>query len=352
MSDPGTMVHRVSQNAQKVERSTEIAVGFENVSKSFGDVRAVEQLSLDIKEGEFFAMLGPSGSGKSTCLNLIAGFQHPDKGRISIFGEAVQDVPPYRRNVNTVFQDYALFPHLTVLENVAYALMIQKVDKKTRHAEASKALETVRLTGYGDRQPGQLSGGQRQRVALARALVNKPKVLLLDEPLGALDLRLRETMQQELKDLQRSLGITFVFVTHDQSEAFSMADRVAVFSQGRLAQVGTPESIYHKPVSKFVAAFVGSSNVLTREQLASFGLKGEAGSLRPESIRLDPNSKLLATVISKSFLGSNTRLVLELNGIRLTALLDNTEGRSVHEADQVRVSWGVDALHLMRAEDA
>ncbi len=216
------------------------AVRFQQVSRYFGQVRAVDRVDLEIASGEFFAMLGPSGSGKTTCLRLIAGFEQPTGGHIEIFGETTEGVPPYRRNVNTVFQDYALFPHLNILDNVAYGLMVKGVGKAERLRAAKQALELVKLPGYGARRPGQLSGGQRQRVALARALVNKPKVLLLDEPLGALDLKLREQMQEELKGLQRALGITFVFVTHDQGEALSMADRVAVFNDGRIVQQGTP----------------------------------------------------------------------------------------------------------------
>ena len=234
------------------------AVSLQTVSRHFGAVKALDEVDLEVGEGEFFAMLGPSGSGKTTCLRLIAGFEQPTSGQIRIFGEAVEGVPPYRRNVNTVFQDYALFPHMNVRENVEFSLMLKKVDKATRGREAEAALELVKLGGYGERRPGQLSGGQRQRVALARAIVNRPKVLLLDEPLGALDLKLREQMQEELKALQKTLGITFIFVTHDQGEALSMADRVAVFNFGKLVQVGTPEQIYRQPNSRFVADFVGS----------------------------------------------------------------------------------------------
>jgi putative spermidine/putrescine transport system ATP-binding protein len=244
------------------------AVSLQNVSRHFGSVRAMDAVDLEIAPGEFFAMLGPSGSGKTTCLRVIAGFEQPTSGHIEIFGETAEGVPPYRRNVNTVFQDYALFPHLNVLDNVAYSLMLKKVDRVERHKQAEAALALVQLAGYGNRRPGQLSGGQRQRVALARAIVNRPKVLLLDEPLGALDLKLRESMQEELKSLQRSLGITFIFVTHDQGEALSMADRVAVFSDGRVMQVGTPEDIYNHPNSRFVADFVGSSNVLPPDFVA------------------------------------------------------------------------------------
>src|SRR3990170_1215137 len=215
------------------------AVRFVNVSRRFGSIRAVDGVTLDIAEGEFFAMLGPSGSGKTTCLRLIAGFEQPDEGHIEIFGETAEGVPPYKRNVNTVFQDYALFPHMTVGENVAYGLRIKGVGRADREAKARNALAMVKLAGYEDRRPAQLSGGQRQRVALSRALVNGPKVLLLDEPLGALDLKLREQMQEELKALQKELGITFVFVTHDQGEALSMANRVAVFNEGTIIQVGS-----------------------------------------------------------------------------------------------------------------
>ena len=210
-------------------------------------MRAVDGVTLDIAAGEFFAMLGPSGSGKTTCLRLIAGFEQPDEGHIEIFGETAEGVPPYKRNVNTVFQDYALFPHMTVGENVAYGLMIKGVGRGRARSKAKDALDMVKLAGYEERRPAQLSGGQRQRVALARALVNGPKVLLLDEPLGALDLKLREQMQEELKALQKELGITFVFVTHDQGEALSMADRVAIFNDGKIVQVGTPADIYERP---------------------------------------------------------------------------------------------------------
>jgi len=238
------------------------AVSFSQVSRHFGAVKAVDAVDLAIAPGEFFAMLGPSGSGKTTCLRLIAGFEQPTSGHIEIFGETAEGVPPYRRHVNTVFQDYALFPHLDILNNVAYGLMVKGVEKSERLKLAGQALELVKLPGYGGRKPGQLSGGQRQRVALARALVNKPKVLLLDEPLGALDLKLREQMQEELKTLQRSLGITFVFVTHDQEEALTMSDRIAVMQAGKILQVGTPREIYDSPTHRFVADFIGDINIL------------------------------------------------------------------------------------------
>jgi putative spermidine/putrescine transport system ATP-binding protein len=341
----------VSPAGAQIGDTMATAVRFEQVSRHFGPVKAVDKVDLEVREGEFFAMLGPSGSGKTTCLRLIAGFELPTSGRISIFGETVQDVPPYRRNVNTVFQDYALFPHLSVADNVAYALKIQKVDRATRRNEAEKALEMVRLAGFGDRRPSQLSGGQRQRVALARALINRPKVLLLDEPLGALDLKLREEMQEELKALQRTLGITFIFVTHDQSEAFSMADRVAVFNEGRIAQLGTPEDIYHRPETEFVAGFVGSSNVLRRDELVQFGIEANLASLRPECVRLDASSKFKAILVGKSFLGSSTRLALELGRTRLTALVEHVQGQTVRIGDEVGIAWDKDAMHLMRGDD-
>src|SRR5438046_10525591 len=216
------------------------AVSFEHVSRHFGSVRAVDDVSVEIAESEFFAMLGPSGSGKTTCLRLIAGFEQPTSGHIEIFGETAEGLPPYKRNVNTVFQDYALFPHMTVGENVAYGLMIKGMARADREVKAAAALAMVKLEGFGDRRPSQLSGGQRQRVALARALVNRPRVLLLDEPLGALDLKLRQQLQVELKRIQNEVGITFVYVTHDQDEALTMSDRIAVMDDGRVLQVGTP----------------------------------------------------------------------------------------------------------------
>ncbi|HET6467180.1 MAG TPA: ATP-binding cassette domain-containing protein, partial [Geminicoccaceae bacterium] len=228
------------------------AVTFQGVSRHFGAVRAVDEVSFEIEDGEFFALLGPSGSGKTTCLRLIAGFEQADRGEILIHGQSVARTPPYERNVNTVFQDYALFPHMSVRDNVAYGLMVKGVGRAERYRRAEAMLELVALAGYGARRPAQLSGGQRQRVALARALVNQPEVLLLDEPLGALDLKLRQQMQGELRALQRRVGITVVFVTHDQAEALGMSDRVAVFNHGRVQQIGTPEEIYEHPATAFV----------------------------------------------------------------------------------------------------
>jgi len=325
------------------------AVSFAKVSRHFGTVRAVDAVDLDIAAGEFFAMLGPSGSGKTTCLRLIAGFEQPTAGSISIFGERAEGVPPYRRNVNTVFQDYALFPHLNVLDNVAYGLMVKGVGRAERSARAEDALKLVKLPGYGARRPSQLSGGQRQRVALARALVNQPKVLLLDEPLGALDLKLRESMQEELKALQKSLGITFVFVTHDQGEALSMADRVAVFNDGRIMQIGTPEEIYQKPASRFVADFVGSSNVLPPDFVQRYAGQRRWGSLRPESIRIQHQAGgdgVPARVVARNYHGASTRVALDVEGLRLHATVPAGTALPA-EGDAVILTFNRDQLHLM-----
>jgi len=327
------------------------AVTLTRVSRHFGLVRAMDEVDLEVEAGEFFAMLGPSGSGKTTCLRLIAGFEQPTSGHISIFGEAVEGVPPYRRNVNTVFQDYALFPHMNVTDNVAYSLMLRKVDRAERVKQAEAALELVKLSGYGERRPGQLSGGQRQRVALARAIINRPKVLLLDEPLGALDLKLRENMQEELKALQKTLGITFIFVTHDQGEALSMADRVAVFNDGKVMQMGTPEDIYRRPKSRFVADFVGSSNVLAPALVERLGGGRRWASLRPEaiSVTFGQGGVIAGKVVSRSYLGASVRLAIEAEGVRLHALAPANDRVPV-EGDVVVLSFPPDALHLMEAE--
>jgi len=332
-----------------------VAVRFQQVSRHFGSVRAVDAVDLEIAAGEFFAMLGPSGSGKTTCLRLIAGFEQPDAGHIEIFGDTVEGVPAYRRNVNTVFQDYALFPHMTVLDNVAYALRIRGMAKAERHAKARQALALVRLEGYDDRRPVQLSGGQRQRVALARALVGEPKVLLLDEPLGALDLKLREQMQVELKELQRRLGITFVFVTHDQGEALSMSDRLAVFNDGRIMQVGTPEEVYARPRNRFVAGFVGASNVLEPEIAEALtGLRGHF-SLRPERIALlgagespAPDSLVAeGRLESLQFHGATRRLTVAVPGVTLVVTLAAAPARLPQQGEVVRLAWPRAALHAM-----
>ncbi|MEO6608339.1 MAG: ABC transporter ATP-binding protein [Aestuariivirga sp.] len=331
------------------------AVSFQHVSRYFGTVRAVDNVSLNIAPGEFFAMLGPSGSGKTTCLRLIAGFEQPQSGHIEIFGETAEGIPPFKRTVNTVFQDYALFPHMTVLDNVAYGLMVKGKTKALREALAHEALNLVALGEYGDRRPSQLSGGQRQRVALARALVNEPKVLLLDEPLGALDLKLREQMQGELKSLQRELGITFVFVTHDQGEALSMADRVAIFNKGKIVQLGTPQDIYERPRTKFVADFVGSSNVVGPALVKLCGGPSHWASLRPEKISvLAPKEKppkgqkvFDAKVMGRHYQGAVMRFNTELgDGTKINVSANISENR-----DHLRLTWPKSALHIMEDEE-
>lgn len=326
------------------------AVTFSRVSRHFGDVRAVDAVDLEIRSGEFFAMLGPSGSGKTTCLRLIAGFEQPTAGHIEIFGATAEGVPPYRRNVNTVFQDYALFPHLNVLDNVAYGLMVKGIGKAERRRAAGEALDLVKLPDYGARKPGQLSGGQRQRVALARAIVNKPKVLLLDEPLGALDLKLREAMQDELKSLQRALDITFVFVTHDQGEALSMADRVAVFNEGRIMQIGAPLDIYERPRSRFVADFVGSSNVLPPDFVENSGGPRAWASLRPEAIEKiaaeSTDCRARGTVLSVNYQGAATRIAIDVDGLRVTMLLA-AKSDTPEVGEPFGLTWKTSALHIM-----
>jgi len=262
------------------------AIEFRNVKRSFGTVRAVDGVSVEVAAGEFFSMLGPSGSGKTTCLRLIAGFELPDSGQMVLDGVEVSDVPAYDREVNTVFQDYALFPHMTVLENVEYGLKVRHIAADERRQRGREMLDLVKLADLGARRPSELSGGQRQRVALARALINQPKVLLLDEPLGALDLKLREAMQIELKALQRELSITFVYVTHDQGEALSMSDRVAVFDRGRIVQVDTPRVLYTRPRSPFVARFVGGANVLPMDLAQELLGVARPVAVRPEQMRI------------------------------------------------------------------
>ncbi len=322
------------------------AVEFANVARHFGPVKAVDGVDLTIAEGSFFAMLGPSGSGKTTCLRLISGFEKPTGGQIRIFGEDVSNTPPHLRNVNTVFQDYALFPHMNVRDNVAYGLMVKGMGRTKRHAKADEMLALVKLDAYGDRKPAQLSGGQRQRVALARALVNEPRVLLLDEPLGALDLKLREAMQDELKALQHRLGLTFVFVTHDQHEALSMADHLAVFNDGKIAQIGTPQDIYDRPATRFVADFVGSSNVLPPALTRALGGPEAWASLRPEATRLAATGPVRGRVTALRYVGSGTRVVLDANGTEIAALVP--AGQPVPaEGDTTAIAFDASALHLM-----
>ena len=281
MTQPATRTDRAPAGA-----STASAVTLESVVKRFGDVVAVDGVDLEVREGEFFSMLGPSGSGKTTCLRMIAGFEAPTSGRVLLGGEDVSHLAPYERDVNTVFQDYALFPHMTVEENVEYGLKVKRVPAAERRDRAADALAMVQLSAFGERKPSQLSGGQRQRVALARALINRPKVLLLDEPLGALDLKLRQAMQIELKEIQGQVGLTFIYVTHDQEEALTMSDRLAVFSRGKIEQVGTPAEVYERPATGFVAGFVGTSNVLEGEAARGDRRRPAPFTIRPEKIAM------------------------------------------------------------------
>ncbi|MFT3956633.1 MAG: ABC transporter ATP-binding protein [Piscinibacter sp.] len=313
-------------------------------------VRAVDGVDLAIERGEFFTLLGPSGSGKTTCLRMIGGFQLPTTGRIEIDGEDVSRRPPFQRPVNTVFQDYALFPHMTIAENVAYALMVRGVDKATRQRRAGELLELVRLPGVGERRPAQLSGGQRQRVALARALVSEPKVLLLDEPLGALDLKLREQMQSELKRLQRQLGISFVFVTHDQHEALSMSDRIGIFNQGRLEQVAAPAELYGRPRTRFVAEFVGSANVMHGAIAQAHG-GAAAVMIRPERVRLGEAAGARASGIlaEAQYFGAFWRLAVEVEGgERLIADLPVALHASAPApGSRLQLHWDDGAVHVI-----
>jgi putative spermidine/putrescine transport system ATP-binding protein len=337
------------------------AVSFRQVSRHYGEVRAVDDVSFDIADGEFFSMLGPSGSGKTTCLRLIAGFEQPSAGEVVVHGRNMAGVPPYERDVNTVFQDYALFPHMTVAENVAYGLMIRRVPKAERQAAAEKMLAMVALGGLGGRRPSQLSGGQRQRVALARALVNKPGVLLLDEPLGALDLKLREQMQVELKAIQRQVGITFIYVTHDQGEALSMSDRIAVFNKGRIEQIGSPAEIYEHPASVFVAGFVGVSNLVSGPAAAAIPGVPPAFSIRPEKIHIAaPGSAaptgacaVDGTISSVLYLGASTRFHVALaGGGELTVIDQNREETAstalARQGQAVRLFWQRAHIQEMR----
>jgi putative spermidine/putrescine transport system ATP-binding protein len=330
--------------------AADIDIRIVGVRKRYGDVAAVDGVDLDVARGEFFTMLGPSGSGKTTTLRMIAGFERPDEGRIELGGTDVSGRPPFDRPVNTVFQDYALFPHMTVQQNVEYGLRVRKVAKPERRAKASEALARVRLEGYGARKPGQLSGGQRQRVALARAIVNTPRALLLDEPLGALDLKLRQELQIELKQLQQELGMTFVYVTHDQEEALTMSDRIAVFNQGRIEQIGSPAEMYEHPATTFVAGFIGTSNILERG--------GRTFTVRPEKIRLLPfeaGEGEPGTVRATVYLGPSTKFVVALDeGGELTVVQQNLETRSEDidrmEGRRVRLQWRRDVEFAIEEE--
>ena len=323
-----------------------------DLAKSFGDVKAVDDISLDIESGEFITLLGPSGSGKTTVLRMIAGFEDPDAGSIKLNGEDITHLPPFDRDVNTVFQDYALFPHMSVQENVEYGLRTRKVPKAERAKQALEAIASVKLEETVNRLPHQLSGGQRQRIALARALVLRPRVLLLDEPLGALDRQLREEMQVELKKIQRDAGITFVFVTHDQEEAMRMSDRIVVFNSGRIEQVGTPEQVYEEPRTNFVAGFLGTANIFSVDVAQKFLGATTTVSIRPERIRLQaPETKIdksetsvKGTVQEAAFVGANTIYILETDfGVKLTVRKTNTEllgqDNSFVAGDQVMAVW-------------
>jgi putative spermidine/putrescine transport system ATP-binding protein len=328
------------------------AIRLAGLRKAFGAVEAVAGIDLEIADGEFFSMLGPSGSGKTTVLRLIAGFEQPTGGTVALSGRDVTRLAPFERDVNTVFQDYALFPHMSVLQNVEYGLRVRKVARRSRRDRAEQALATVRLEGYGGRKPSELSGGQRQRVALARALVNRPRVLLLDEPLGALDRKLREQMQVELKQIQRDAGITFVFVTHDQVEALTMSDRVAVFDSGLIAQMGTPLEIYESPATSFVAGFVGTSNLLSGP--VAQALIGREGtfSVRPEKIDISGTGHpgVIAEVI---YAGPVTRFVVDLDaGARVVVVEQNRRTGSAAAAMRgatVHLSW--DEQHVIEIEE-
>ena len=323
-----------------------------DLAKSFGQVRAVDGVTLNIESGEFITLLGPSGSGKTTVLRLIAGFEDADKGNISLNGEDITHLPPFDRDVNTVFQDYALFPHMTIQENVEYGLRNRKVPKVEREKQALEAIASVKLEHVSQRLPHQLSGGQRQRIALARSLVLRPRVLLLDEPLGALDRQLREEMQSELKRIQREAGITFVFVTHDQEEAMRMSDRIVVFNQGKIEQIGTPEEIYNRPATKFVAGFLGAANIIDGPSAAKIFGSERTVSIRPERIVLQSSNftakkgetSMPGVVVEKVFVGANTIYLIESDfGTKISVSTTNTElpadDKSFVTGDRVTAVW-------------
>ena len=340
------------------------AILFKHVTRLFGQFKAVDDVMLDIADGEFFSMLGPSGSGKTTCLRMIAGFDQPTIGQIFLFGKDVSNLPPYERPVNTVFQDYALFPHMTVEENIGYGLMIKKVSKTERIKRVNEMLELVQLPGFEYRKPSQLSGGQRQRVALGRALINHPRVLLLDEPLGAMDLKLRQQMQVELKNIHQKVGITFVFVTHDQEEALTMSDRIAVFNQGRIEQIGSPSDVYEHPSNPFVAGFVGTSNLINGEMAKRITGKAGKFSIRPEKIHLSGSSVRLGeemyttegTVRDVVYLGLYTRYLIEMKeGGDLVVVEQNLNTTSMDviktRGQNVCVYWNKEHIRFLGGQD-
>jgi putative spermidine/putrescine transport system ATP-binding protein len=305
-------------------------VGVEGARKVYGDVVAVDDIDLSVDDGEFFTLLGPSGSGKTTTLRMIAGFEQPDAGRVTLGGDDITRRPPYARDVNTVFQDYALFPHMTVAENVGYGLKVKGVPRRERAGQVEQVLRMVRLEDYGRRKPVQLSGGQRQRVALARSIVNRPKVLLLDEPLGALDLKLRQEMQVFLKALQRDLGMTFIYVTHDQEEALTMSDHVAVFNEGRIEQVGSPREVYDRPATEFVAGFVGTSNIIERG--------GKRVSVRPERIALNGSGEP-GTIADVVFVGSFVRYLVDTDACDRLTVVEQAASSHAEPGARVHLAW-------------
>jgi putative spermidine/putrescine transport system ATP-binding protein len=354
-------VSEASAEATPARSPADVAAGvrLDDVTKKFGSVLAVDDISLEVGSGEFFALLGPSGSGKTTCLRMIAGFEQPTAGRIWLGGRDVTRDAPFERETNTVFQDYALFPHMTVEQNVGYGLRVKGVAKSERKHRVTAALNTVRLDGFADRKPSQLSGGQRQRVALARALVNQPKVLLLDEPLGALDRKLREEMQLELKQLQREVGITFLFVTHDQDEALTMSDRIAVFNAGRLEQVGTPVEIYNRPATAFVADFIGTSNMFDGDAARRLFGSDAAFSIRPERLRMlaadeaagAGESSAPGRLLDVVYAGATLRRVVDLDAGPVVIVIEPvTSGHGEFHArrgEKVRVAWSDGSVYRL-----
>ncbi|MGZ4476337.1 MAG: ABC transporter ATP-binding protein [Nocardioides sp.] len=345
--------------ASPTTRPANGSVTLHGIRKTFASTVAVDTVNLEIADGEFFAMLGPSGSGKTTVLRMIAGFEQPTEGTVLLGGVDVTTVPPHRRDVTTVFQDYALFPHMTLRENVEYGLRTRGMARGERRRRADEALAMVRLDHMAARKPAQLSGGQRQRVALARSLAVRPKVLLLDEPLGALDLKLREEMQVELKAIQRDVGITFVFVTHDQDEALTLSDRLAVFNNGRVEQVGPARSVYEEPANRFVAGFVGTSNILSDAIAQQVVGRSGTWAVRPEKIAVLGDSPAPAgatvreaTVTEVVYAGASTRVLADVGPVTLTLTSLNTGGvRDVQRGDRIRLAWTDDALHPLTDAD-
>ena len=342
------------------------AVRFIHVTRIFGEVQAVNDVSFSVPQGEFFSMLGPSGSGKTTCLRLIAGFDQPTSGQIQIGGQNATTLPPYERDVNTVFQDYALFPHMTVGDNIGYSLMLKQMATAERKTRVAEMLDLVQLAGLANRKPAQLSGGQRQRVALARALINQPQILLLDEPLGALDLKLRQQMQLELKAIQQRLGITFIFVTHDQEEALTMSDRLAVFNQGKIEQIGTPIEVYEQPATPFVANFVGTSNLISGSLAQRLTGSPQAFAIRPEKIQIlaldavapdtpgsnaaesDAVCSAIGQIQAILYLGMYTRYQVQLQPEgTLTIVEQNRDRCHLSQGEKVRILWKREAIALL-----